>query len=365
MRRLRNLVDYIFNLDDKVSITIKAILVLIVAIILTYVLFRFLKKLVVKKFKIEDNSKFESVFSTIRWLLYIVIPLVVLSFSGLLEEVNNILNFTFNFGKEISISIKTVLVLIFTLILASSLLKFLKKLVVKRLQKQDKNKFDTVFSFASWLMYIIIFLITLSSSGVNVTAIFAASAALLIGVGLALQTFFQDIISGIFIITDQSVHVGDIIELDGKIGRVEEIKLRTTRTVTIDNKVLIIPNHKYLTNSLFNWTQNGVTTRESVSVGVAYGSDVELVKSLLLKAANEHNKVLKKPEPTVIFEDFGDNALHFRLVFTLNDSFKALALQSDIRFKIDALFREHNISIPFPQRDVHIIQQASNTNTSK
>ncbi|WP_435263989.1 mechanosensitive ion channel family protein [Tenacibaculum sp. nBUS_03] len=274
-----------------------------------------------------------------------------------MKELNNILNYSFKFNDEISISVKAILVLILVLVIASILLKLFKKLVVKRLRQEDKNKFDTVFSFVSWLLYSTIFLTTLSASGVNVTAIFAASAALLIGVGLALQTFFQDIISGIFIIVDQSVHVGDIIELDNKIGRIEEIKLRTTRAVTIDNKVLIIPNHKYLTSSLYNWTQNGTTTRESVKVGVAYGSDLELVKKLLLQAANEHPNILANPEPLVLFTDFGDNSLDFKLVFTLNDSFMASIPQSDVRFKIDKLFREHNISIPFPQRDVHIIKE--------
>lgn len=275
-----------------------------------------------------------------------------------MKEFNKILNYTFQFNKDIGISVKSILMLILVLILASVLIKYFKKFVKKRLQKEDENKFDTVFSFASWLLYIVIFLTTLNSSGVNVTAIFAASAALLIGVGLALQTFFQDIISGVFIILDQSVHVGDIIELDdGKVGRVEEIKLRTTRAITIDNKVLVIPNHKYLSNSLYNWTQNGTATRESVSIGVAYGSDVQLVKELLLKAANEHPKVFQHPAPVVIFQNFGDSALEFKLIFTLNDSFQAMIPQSEIRFKIDELFRKHNISIPFPQRDIHIIKE--------
>ena len=195
------------------------------------------------------------------------------------------------------------------------------------------------------------------SVGVDVTAVFAASAALLIGIGLALQTLFQDIISGVFILVDQSVHVGDIIEIDGKVGRVEEIKLRTTRAVTIDNKVLVIPNHLYLENSLYNWTQNGIATRESVSVGVAYGSDVQLVKKLLLQAASTHPEVISTPEPTVVFTDFGDSSLNFKIVFTINDSFKAQFPKSDIRFEIDKLFRENNVTIPFPQRDVHIKQQ--------
>ncbi|WP_394332238.1 mechanosensitive ion channel family protein [Mangrovimonas xylaniphaga] len=118
----------------------------------------------------------------------------------------------------------------------------------------------------------------------------------------------------------------------------------------------MIPNHLYLTNSLYNWTQNGTTTRESVQVGVAYGSDVQLVKKLLLEAASSHPQVLPDPEPAVQFINFGDSSLDFKLIFTLNDSFKAAFPKSDIRFEIDRLFRENNISIPFPQRDIHIIE---------
>jgi len=132
--------------------------------------------------------------------------------------------------------------------------------------------------------------------------------------------------------------------------------LRTTRAVTIDNKVLVIPNHLYLTNSLYNWTQNGTTTRESVEVGVAYGSDVQLVRQLLLQAASTHEAVLSEPEPSVVFKNFGDSSLDFKLIFTLADSFKAQFPKSDIRFEIDRLFRENNVTIPFPQRDIHIIK---------
>ncbi|WNW01723.1 mechanosensitive ion channel [Tenacibaculum sp. HL-MS23] len=276
----------------------------------------------------------------------------------ILKEITSFLNIKVPLGgKEIDITVKTILLLIIAFIIVRFILKYFKKFVKNRLEKEDENKFDTIFSFASWLLYLIVFSISLSSAGVNLSAILVASSALLIGIGLALQTFFQDIISGVFIILDKSVHVGDIIELDDKVGRVEEIKLRTTRAVTIDNRVLVIPNHKYLTNSLYNWTQNGTTTRESVKVGVAYGSDVQLVKKLLLSAAISHPKVFSHPEPVVFFENFGDSSLDFKLVFTLNDSFQAQIPKSELRFKIDELFRENNISIPFPQRDIHIIEK--------
>jgi small-conductance mechanosensitive channel len=276
-----------------------------------------------------------------------------------MKEINEFLNYKIYAGDSVSISIKMVLILIAVFIITAIILKGLKRLITRKLPEQDKLKFTSVFSFTRYFIYLVVILIAMDNMGINVTAIFAASAALLVGVGLALQTFFQDIISGIFILVDQSVHVGDIIEIDGKVGRVVEIKLRTTRAVTIDNKVLVIPNHKYLTSILYNWTENGTKTRESVSIGVAYGSDVELVKKLLLQAANAHPNVLKQPEPIVLFMDFGDSALNFKLVFTLNNSFEAVMPQSDLRFEINRLFKEHNISIPFPQRDVHIYSSES------
>lgn len=273
-----------------------------------------------------------------------------------MEKVLEFLNYKFPLGDDINVTVKVLLILILALFLASYVLKLLRKLITRKLPTDDKVKFVSVFGYLKWLIYLIIFLITLHNAGINVTAVFAASAALLIGIGLALQTLFQDIISGIFILIDQTVHVGDIIELDGKVGRVEQINLRTTRAVTIDNKVLVIPNHLYLTNTLFNWTENGTTTRESVEVGVAYGSDTELVKKILINVAKSHPDVFKHPEPIVLFTNFGDSALNFRLIFTLNDSFQAGIPKSDIRFEIDKKFRENNISIPFPQRDIHIIQ---------
>lgn len=273
------------------------------------------------------------------------------------ESFKKFLSLHIDFTDQISISIFDMLIVVTAIVITTVVLKIFLRIITRNLPEADKGKFNVVYGYFRWLIYIIILLITLHSVGVNVTAVFAASAALLIGVGLALQTLFQDIISGVFILIDQSVHVGDIIELEGKVGRVEEIKLRTTRAVTIDNKVLVIPNHLYLTNSLYNWTQNGTLTRESVDVGVAYGSDVQLVKKLLLQTASTHPDVIAIPEPIVLFRDFGDSALNFRLVFTLNDSFKASFPKSDIRFEIDRLFRENNITIPFPQRDVHIIEK--------
>lgn len=273
-----------------------------------------------------------------------------------MDDIKNFLNQSIQISENFKISVKGVLVVLVIFIITTFILKFVKRLVTRKLPEQDKLKFNSVFSFAKFFIYLVVLLISLQNMGAQLTAVLTASAALLVGIGLALQTFFQDIISGIMILIDQSVHVGDIIEIDGKVGRVVEIKLRTTRAVTISNKVLVIPNHKYLTSILFNWTENGILTRESVDVGVAYGSDVDLVTKLLLQAANEHPKVLKEPEPAVLFMDFGESSLDFRLIFTVNDSFTAALPKSDIRYRINQLFIENNITIPFPQRDVYLKQ---------
>jgi small-conductance mechanosensitive channel len=271
-----------------------------------------------------------------------------------LEKVKEFLNYSFKLGESVHIDVKTILILIFVLFLTSWLLKLIRKIVNSKLDDVDKGKFKSVFSFLKYFIYTLVLIIALESSGIKMSVLLAGSAALLVGIGLGLQTLFQDIISGIFILVDKSLQVNDIVEVDGKVGRVFEIKLRTSRAVTIDDRVLIIPNHKFMTQSLYNWTQNGNLTTESVEVGVAYGSDVEQVKSILLKIANEHPMILKEKTPFVLFSDFGESSLRFNLVFVIKDSFTRNRIKSDIRFAIDKAFREHQIEIPFPQRDVHI-----------
>tara|TARA_B100000767_G_C19617737_1_gene472670 strand:- start:238 stop:918 length:681 start_codon:yes stop_codon:yes gene_type:complete len=224
------------------------------------------------------------------------------------------------------------------------------------MDEADQLKFVSFFKFIKYITYIVVVFTVLSVVGVNVTPFLAASAALLVGVGLALQDLFQDIIGGILIMVDKSLLVGDIIEVDGRVGRIIEVKLRTTRAITRDDKIIIIPNHKLIADTIFNYTQNRKITREFIKVGVAYGSDTKKVEELLMLSILEQKSALKSPKPFVLFEDFGDSALLFTVNFYLNDSFNDPKIKSEIRFRIDALFRENNISIPFPQRTIHINQ---------
>lgn len=274
-----------------------------------------------------------------------------------METLRKILNYSISFGENGELSIQTILFTMVVLFIVSILLRFVRYGLTRNLPKEGRGQFFTIFSYVKYFVFLLVLLVVLANNGVNLTALLTGAAALLLGIGLALQTLFQDILSGLFIIFDQSLRVDDIIEIEGKVGRVTKINLRTTRAVTIENKILIIPNLLYLTNTLYNWTQNEKITREFVNVGVAYGSDVQLVKKLLIKAAMNVDGILKTPEPTVFFEDFGDSSLNFRLVISVDDSLTAIEPKSDLRFEIDRLFRENNVTIPFPQRDVHLYQK--------
>lgn len=273
------------------------------------------------------------------------------------EGISEFLDLGFHFGegdKQIHVTIGLVLLIAISFFVTSWVLKWIRQLFTRKMDVTDKLKFISVFKFIKYVVYIIVVFAVLSVAGFNITPFLAASTAILIGVGLAMQELFQDVIGGVFIMLDKSLLVGDIIELEGKVGRVIDIKLRTTRAITRDDKIIIIPNHKFISNTLYNYTQNHKTTRESVAVGVAYGSDTIKVKELLLHSVDEQSGVLKSPSPFVLFEEFGDSALLFKVYFFITDSFVDPRIKSDIRFRIDQLFRDNDVTIPFPQRDVHI-----------
>ena len=275
-------------------------------------------------------------------------------------SIQEFLNIGFHFGEDenqVHLTIGTLLVVIISFFLTHVVLRWIRKLITRRMDGTDTLKFMTIFRFVRYVVFVLVFFMILSYTGINVTPFLAASAALLVGVGLALQELFQDVIGGIVIMLDKSIGIGDVVEVDGKVGKVFEINLRSTRALTRDDKVLIVPNHMFIRDSIFNYTQNHAATRESVNVGVAYGSDTALVSKLLLQSLEDLQNIKKEPAPTVFFRDFGDSALIFSLFYYVDDSFIAPATSSEIRFKIDKLFRENGVTIPFPQRDVHLFQQ--------
>lgn len=272
----------------------------------------------------------------------------------MIDTLRNFLHYKLIDTEKTDITVLTVLLLILALVITAVLLRVARVIITRKLPEEDKNKFISFFQFIRYIIFIFVVIYTLHVSGVNMTPLLTASAALLVGLGFALQQLFQDIISGVLMILDQSLHVGDIVEVDGKVGKVQEIKLRTTRVVTRNDRVMVIPNHKFMMETLFNWTQNSTINREQVDVGVAYGSDVELVRKVLLQCADAAPGVLESPEPIVLFEDFADSSLNFSLYFYVDNGMQSPNIKSELRFRIDKAFKENQITIPFPQRDVHI-----------
>lgn len=242
-------------------------------------------------------------------------------------------------------------------------LRLLKRFFTRKMELADKMKFDSIFKFFNYVVYLIVLVIIMNSAGVNLTALLTASAALFVGLGFALQDFFKDIIAGITILVDKSVLVNDVIEMNSKVGRVFEIKLRSTRLITRDDKILIIPNHLFMSQSVYNYTQNHPKTREVVYVGVAYGSDTKLVEKVLIECAKNEKAILESPEPFAMFNNFGDSSLDFGVYFFVRDSFTDPRIKSNLRFSIDEAFRKNNITIPFPQRDVHFYDRQSPAST--
>lgn len=190
--------------------------------------------------------------------------------------------------------------------------------------------------------------------GFNLSVLVAGSAALLVGIGLGLQNLFSDFISGILLLLDSSVKVNDVIELNGMVCVVQEINLRTTTVLTRDDKYIILPNTDLTRNQLINWTHSDLASRFEVTVGVDYASDVKHVMQILKVAVDSQMGILKQPDPFVRFTDFGDSSLNFSIIFWSEELFRVENIKSEMRIKIFELFKSNAITIPFPQRVVHI-----------
>jgi small-conductance mechanosensitive channel len=212
---------------------------------------------------------------------------------------------------------------------------------------------ESITTISAYIIWAIGLLIALHVFGLNTASLAVAFGALGIGIGFGLQNIFNNFISGIILLFERPIQVGDDVEVNGTWARVRKINVRSTVVQTYDNASLIIPNADLISNQVTNWSFKDKRIRRKISVGVAYGSDVELVRTILLQIAQDAPNVLRYPRPDVIFTDFGDSALVFVLRLW-TDIDHMLEVDTDVRFRIDKNFRENNIEISFPQRDIHI-----------
>lgn len=263
----------------------------------------------------------------------------------------------FVFGES-PITLSQVIVAPMTLIIGFIVVQ----IIVRRLSRSMLNRgYDTnliqVIRRGIYVVAIIcLAFIALSMLNVPLGAFTFISGAVAIGVGFGAQAIINNFISGWILMGERPIRIGDLLEFEGMLGRVEAINTRSTRIRRIDGVDIVTPNSALLENTVINWTLADDRIRTQVRVGVAYGSPVTLVAELIHQATNEHADVDSETPPVVIFEDFGDNSLVFDVFFwtQLRPGGDLRKLRSDIRFRITALFDEHGIVIAFPQRDVHM-----------
>ncbi|MDO9510146.1 MAG: mechanosensitive ion channel [Bacteroidales bacterium] len=222
----------------------------------------------------------------------------------------------------------------------------------------DIGSQHAIYQIIKYIIIVIAIGLIMDNAGIKFTILLAGSAALMVGLGFGIQHVFNDFVSGFIILMEGTIRMDDVLQIeDGTVGRVKQIGLRTSKIETRDNIIMIIPNSKFINDKVINWSHIQALTRFNVDVGVAYGSDVQLVKTTLLSCAAEHNDIAKTPVPFVRFSDFGNSSLNFQLFFWSDKPFAVEHIKSDLRFLIDSKFRTAKITIPFPQRDLHIYNQ--------
>lgn len=244
-------------------------------------------------------------------------------------------------------------VVLITLIALKIIRRFFKRFINR--QEAERRSYWSIYLILRYVVWVIIIVFLLESSGLKVSVLLASITALLVGVGFGIQQLFSDIASGIVLLVERNLQINDVIQLqDGTVGRVIHIGLRTSRLKTRDDIILVVPNSNFVNDKIINWSHMDYNTRFSVDVGVAYGSDTKLVTQILLDCAAKNNNVSLSPKPFVRFKNFGDSALEFQVFFWVRESFWVENTKSEIRYAIDDEFRNNGVQIPFPQRDIHI-----------
>jgi small-conductance mechanosensitive channel len=272
------------------------------------------------------------------------------------QEIQSLLDYRFfkigNFIFDVSDIVK-----LFVIFLLAKTLLFLVSGYFRRRIKRGKIDVGSAYAIrqiVSYILWIFAILLALQSIGLNISILLAGSAALLVGIGLGIQQTFNDFFSGIILLMEGSIKVDDVLEFDDMVCKVQKIGIRTSQVITRDQISVIVPNSKFTGDKVINWTHSQHASRFHVKIGVDYKSDIHLVSSLLLEAVKEHAMISGNPEPFVRLEGFGDSSIDFGVYFWTENVFVVENIKSEIRFSIIEKFRRAGISIPFPQRDIHI-----------
>jgi small-conductance mechanosensitive channel len=264
----------------------------------------------------------------------------------------------FNLGDTV-FTTRSFLILIASLFLLIYVTSKIRKLLVSKIFPRYDMNVGVSQSIATIIRYILVIIglfIIFQTSGIDLSAIGLLVGALGIGIGFGLQNITNNFISGIIILFERPVKIGDRIEVDDLAGNIVNISARATTIITNDNIAVIVPNSDLVSTRVINWSHNNRSVRLNFPVGVSYRENPDKIRKLLIEVAASNTGVLKDPSPDVLFENFGDSSLDFNLrVWTDEYSDKPKVLKSQLYYAIFKKFREHQIEIPFPQRDLHLV----------
>lgn len=290
-----------------------------------------------------------------------LVTILVLNASGELQPVRDFLdseNLSFNLGgQQISAYhiVNGLLTFAILVWIAALITEFAENQITRLPKVRAANK-ELFIKIAQITIYVLAALIGLDLIGLDLTTLTVFGGALGIGLGFGLQKIAANFMSGLILLMEKSIEVDDLVELtDGTFGSVRKTGARYTLIETFDNKEILIPNEDFITNRVINWTFSNNRARVEIPIGVSYSSDLKLVKKILLEAANQHPRCVNDPGPNVYLRNFGESAVDFILHFWVDDVQNGRwAPQSEVMMEIWDRFAEQGVSIPFPQRDLHI-----------
>ncbi len=269
-----------------------------------------------------------------------------------------LLNYPFIVLGKSSITLWVILLnvlIIIAFIYASSKIKSWMLSVLPVRKGLNISNWRAAITISYYVFLCLGFMMILQSSGLDLSLFAVLTGAIGIGVGFGMQAIFSNFISGIIILLEKPIKLGDRIEVGDVSGNVSSISVRATTIITNDDVAIIVPNSDFISKQVTNWSHSSSNIRLRISVNVSYSSEPDIVKALLLRVADEEEGVLKNPPPFVRLSEFGENGLLFcLLVWTQDYTSRTGVLKSLLNFKVLKLFRENGIQIPFPQREVHI-----------
>lgn len=362
VERILNLKWTIFSINDY-DITFRFILeaatVVLFAVVLDWVISnlfiqdyfskRELRK--IPKTTQEEEQSDKKATRLVQYIVYLYGGIILLQKFGM----DYVLFSKIIKGELFRITITDLLMALLIMLVAKLLVWFITQISLYSVYRNkgiDEGSRYAINQLVAYVVYTIAIMFALDQVVSDMKIIYGGAAALLVGIGLGLQQTFNDFFSGLVLLFERTVMVGDVVEMGERVGKVKKIGLRASLIETRKNVSLLVPNSKLTNDFVVNWTHYSDVVRFEVNVSVAYGSDTRLVEQLLLMSVENIDRVLKKPVPFVRFQDFGDSGLHFTLFYFSEFLMNADDVKSDIRFEIDRLFRKHGIVVPFPQRDV-------------